>query len=254
MNKFINIALVSAFALGATGCEDYLDTNSPSVSDREFVFSSEESARGALNYGYELLRANRDLHSVGIFWSPIWGSDMEGLQDGYQDGDAGQLEKGFYPTGTSAININGLQGSGVFGDLYKTIGVCNALIDSFESLENFGTLMSGEPNSLSDIYGQAVALRATCYFELCRYYGDVPMVEHAGESAQGLKSRYAIYDWCIEKLMAVEPHMYRAGENGVRADVMNRNYAQGLIGRIALYNAGYSTRRTDLQAGNCSYA
>ena len=80
MNKFLNIALVSAFALCATGCEDYLDTNSPSISDREFVFSSEESARGALNYGYELLRANRNIHSVGIYWSPIWGSDMEGYR------------------------------------------------------------------------------------------------------------------------------------------------------------------------------
>lgn len=248
MNKLLNIAIVSALALGATGCEDYLDTNSPSVSDREFVFSSEESARGALNYGYELLRANRNIHSVGIFWAPIWGSDMEGLQDAYSDGSMGQLEKNFYPTGTSAVNINGLEAWEVFGDLYKTIGVCNALIDSFESLENFATIMSGEPNALSDIYGQAVALRATCYLELCRFYGDVPMVAHAGESANGLSSRFATYDWCMKKLMEVEAHMYRAGENGVRADVMNRNYVQGLIGRIALYNAGYCTRRTDLDA------
>ena len=223
MNKLLNIAIVSALALGATGCEDYLDTNSPSVSDREFVFSSEESARGALNYGYELLRANRNIHSVGIFWAPIWGSDMEGLQDAYSDGSMGQLEKNFYPTGTSAVNINGLEAWEVFGDLYKTIGVCNALIDSFESLENFATIMSGEPNALSDIYGQAVALRATCYLELCRFYGDVPMVAHAGESANGLSSRFATYDWCMKKLMEVEAHMYRAGENGVRADVMNRN-------------------------------
>ena len=249
MKKILNIALVSALALSAAGCSDYLDTNSPSVSDRDFVFSSEESARGALNYGYELLRANRNIHSVGIFWAPIWGSDMEGLQDAYSDGSMGQLEKNFYPTGTEAVNINGLEAWEVFGDLYKTIGVCNALIDSFESLENFESIMTGEPNALSDIYGQAVALRSTCYFELCRYYGDVPMVAHAGESANGLNSRFATYDWCMEKLMAVESHMFRAGENGVRADVMNRNYVQGLIGRIALFNAGYCTRRTDLDNG-----
>lgn len=248
MKKYINIAFASALIFGATGCSDYLDTNSPSVSDREFVFKSEESARGALNYGYELFRANRNIHSVGIFWSPIWGSDLEGLQDAYGEGDTGQLEKSFYPTGTSAIDINRLQGYEVFGDLYKTIGVCNSLIDSFESLDNFGEIMSGEPNSLSDIYGQAVALRATCYLELCRYYGDIPLVEHAGQGAEGLNSRYQIYDWCTDKLIEVAPHMYRVGENGVRADVMNRNYAEALIGRIALYNAGYSTRRTDMDA------
>ncbi len=246
MKKILNIALISALAVAASGCsETYLDTNSPSVSDREFVFSSEESARGALNYGYELLRANRNIHSVGIYWSPIWGSDMEGLQDAFSDGDTGQQEKNFYPTGTAAVNINGFQGWEVFGDLYKTIGVCNALIDSFETLENFKDIMTGEPNSLSDIYGQSVALRSTCYFELCRYYGDVPLVEHSGESAQGPNSRFAIYDWCIDKLIEVEPHMFRTGENGVRADVMNRNYVQALIGRIALFDAGYCTRRTD---------
>ena len=36
-----------------------------------------------------------------------------------------------------------------------------------EALDNFQSIMTGEPNNLSDIYGQAVALRATCYWELC---------------------------------------------------------------------------------------
>ena len=45
--------------------------------------------------------------------------------------------------------------------------------------------MTGEPNNLSDIYGQAVALRATCYWELCRWYGDVPHALNAGEQAKG---------------------------------------------------------------------
>lgn len=49
--------------------------------------------------------------------------------------------------------------------------------------------MTGEPNNLSDIYGQAVALRATCYWELCRWYGDVPHALNAGEQAKGLTSR-----------------------------------------------------------------
>ncbi len=108
--------------------------------------------------------------------------------------------------------------------------------------------MTGAPNNLSDIYGQAVALRATCYWELCRWYGDVPHALKAAESAKGLTSRFAIYDYHIKKLIEVEPHMYRAGENGNRADVMNRTYVQGLIGRMCLYDGGYATRRTDLGA------
>lgn len=248
MNKVLNITLASVMAFTLAGCQDFLDTSSSSVTDRDFVFSSEESARGALYYGYETLRANGSLHSVGFFWHPVWGSDIEDSQDIYNEGSAGIQEKWFYPSGTSNYNINTGEGTEVFSKVYETIAVANSLINSFEKLPNFQELMTGEPNNLSDIYGQAVALRATCYWELCRWYGDVPHVLNAGEAAQGLNSRYAIYDYHIRKLMEVEPHMFRPGEGTTRADVMNRTYVQGLIGRLCLYNGGYATRRTDLGA------
>lgn len=66
MKKILNITLAAAFACAMTGCQDFLDTSSPSVVDRDFVFSNEESARGALYYGYETLRANRSVHNVGF--------------------------------------------------------------------------------------------------------------------------------------------------------------------------------------------
>lgn len=248
MNKILNIAFASFLALSIAGCQDFLDTTSPSVTDRDFVFSSEESARAALHYGYETFRANQSLHSVGFFWHPVWGSDIEDSQDTYNEGSAGIQEKWFYPSGTGNYNINSGEGTEVFSKIYETIAVTNSLIGSFEELGNFQEIMTEEPNNLSDIYGQAVALRATCYWELCRWYGDVPHVLKAGESAQGLTSRYAIYDYHIKKLMEVEPHMYRPGEATTRADVMNRSYVQGLIGRLCLYNGGYATRRTDLGA------
>lgn len=248
MKKTFNIIFAAIFIFGMNSCNEYLDTSSPSVLDRESVFSSEESAQAALHYGYETLRSNLSLHSIGFFWSIVWGSDIEDSQDVYNEGSAGIQQKWFYPSGTENYNIDAGDGTEVFTQLYETISVANSLINSFESLENFEEVMSGEPNNLSDIYGQAVALRATCYWELCRWYGDVPHVLNIGEQAEGLDSRYAIYDYHIEKLIEVEPHMFRAGEGNSRADVMNRTYVQGLIGRLCLYNGGYSTRRTDLGA------
>ena len=93
MKKILNITLAAAFACAMTGCQDFLDTSSPSVVDRDFVFSNEESARGALYYGYETLRANRSVHNVGFFWHPVWGSDIEDSQDIYDEGSAGICEK-----------------------------------------------------------------------------------------------------------------------------------------------------------------
>lgn len=246
--NILNIVLASMLTISLTNCNDFLDATSPGTVDREFVFSDEESARAALYYGYETLRANRSLHSVGFFWHPVWGSDIEDSQDLYDPGTAGISEKWFYPNGTNNYNIDSGEGTEVFTELYKTIAVANSLITSFESLANFQEIMTGEPNSMSDLYGQAVALRATCYWELCRWYGDVPHVLEAGQKAEGLVSRYAIYDYHIQKLIEVEPHMFRPGEGSTRADVMNRSYVQGLIGRMCLYDGGYATRRTDLGA------
>lgn len=248
MKKNIIKAMAAGMLLLATGCSDYLDTTSPSVVDKDFVFSDVESARAALYYGYQTLQNNRSVHSVGYFWTPIWGSDIEDAQDTYSDGSAGCQEKTFYPGGTENYNINSGEGTEVFGMLYQTIAVCNSLINAFEEKSDFEQIMTGEPNEMSDIYGQAVALRATCYWELFRWYGDVPHALETGVKAEGLTSRFAIADYHIQKLREVEPHMFRVGESSHRADVMNRTYVQGLIGRLCLYNGGYTTRRTDLGA------
>jgi len=246
MKKIIINMMAATALIMATGCTDYLETSSPSVVDKDFVLSDIQSTRAALYNGYQILHDSRSLHSVGYFWTPIWGSDIEDAQDMYNAGDAGCQEKTFYPGGTENYNINQGQGTEVYGQLYQIIGVCNAVINSIEEKDDFQQIMTGEPNDWSDIYGQAVALRATCYWELFRWYGDTPHALKAGEKAEGLASRFAIADYHTQKLIEVEPHMYRPGEGNTRVDVMNRTYVQGLIGRLCLYNGGYTTRRTDL--------
>lgn len=246
MKKILSTVIAVVGLFFVMGCADDLDTSSPSVVDKDFVFSDVQSSRQALYYGYQTLQDNSSLHSIGFYWTPIWGSDIEDAQDAYSEGSAGCQEKTLYPGGTENYNINSGEGTEVFGKLYKTIAICNSLINAFEEKSDFEQIMTGEPNDMSDVYGQAVALRAACYWELFKWYGDVPHALKTGEKAEGLTSRFAIADYHIQKLREVEPHMYRVGEGSTRADVMNRTFVQGLIGRLCLYNGGYTTRRTDL--------
>lgn len=243
MKKTLLYIAAAALLFTTAGCTDYLDTKSSSVVDKDFVFSDITSARQAMNYGYQKFHDTRGLH---MSWTLVWGSDIEDTQDTYNDGDASCQEKTFYPGGTENFNINGGDLTELFGQCYQVISICNSLIGAVEEKSNFEEIMTGEPNEWSDLYGQAVALRANMYWELVRHYGDVPHSLVAGEEAEGLTSRYAILDYHINKLREVEPHMYRVGENGHRADVMTRNFVQGLIGRLCLEDGGYSTRRTDL--------
>ena len=49
-NRFLYIALCAAGILGgATSCNDYLETKSPSTNDADFVFSNITTAQAALN-------------------------------------------------------------------------------------------------------------------------------------------------------------------------------------------------------------
>jgi hypothetical protein len=47
--------------------------------------------------------------------------------------------------------------------------------------------------------------------------------------------------------------MYRLGENGINAERFSRTFAQGLIGKMALFAGGYGLRRTDFNYGDVTF-
>lgn len=249
MKKYIAIALLGAFGLSLNSCESFLETDSPSVVDAEFVFSDAASASSALLYAYEQWRGKSYVHSNGLFYDlAVVGSDIEHHPESYAK-QTRHIPEYFYPGGTQNFDISFSDSETAWTALYTIVSVTNSLINAFEASNDMDELLSGDVTELSDIYGQAVALRATAYFELLRYYGDVPHVLTTGDTeTRGLTSRDEIYEYHINKLIEVEPYMFRVGEGTNRADVMTRTYVQGLIGRMCLYAGGYATRRTDLGA------
>ena len=45
-----------------------------------------------------------------------------------------------------------------------------------ENAENFESIINGGQSEMGQMYGEAVAMRATAYRELCKNFGDVPYV------------------------------------------------------------------------------
>jgi starch-binding outer membrane protein, SusD/RagB family len=226
-----------------------LEVESNSVVNSEFVFSEPTTARAALLNAYNYWRDSY-IHSNGLFYLfNVDGSDIERYPVSYTAATQ-FLATNLYGTGTSAFPASQSDCKTAWDNAYKIIAVCNSLCTAFESTKEFKSYMtSGSPSELSQIYGESIALRATIYFELLRYYGDVPHTLTAGKTADGLTPRDQIYDYHIQKLIDVEPYMYRCGENAsVPNTYMTRTYVQGLIGRMCLYAGGYQTRRTDLSS------
>ena len=241
--SILGVALIAM----STSCKDYLDTSSPSTATPDFVYSNPRTAKLALDAAYELWRASGSVHSNGTFYDVvIGGSDSERHPEAWNAQAARQVPENLYPDGTSAYGID-VDGNfkTAYNNLYSIISTCNTLINQFEATEAYKEYMSsGSASEMSNLYGQAIALRATMYFELCRFFGDVPYTTVTGQTATSQAPRDSIYECLLSDLERVEPYMYTV--TTTTKNQMTRNYVDGLIGRICLYAGGYATRRTDL--------
>ena len=260
MKKKIYSALCLGTVLLTASCSDFLETSSPSVVDADFVFSNTTTARAAMEGGYEQWRAtcNSYTYGAGLFYaSDIAGSDIERHPEAYSNQVPRHIPEGLYENGAKAStydidSYSSNANSGAYVQLYDCIGKANAVITAMESAANYDEMIGSatKPNSISQLYGEAIALRAASYRELIKYYGDVPFVKKFGVASGGLTARDSIYDYILADLKRVEPLMYPVGSiPGVAA--ANKNYfsqtfVDGLIGRIALEAAGYQTRRADI--------
>ena len=255
MKKIFYTILSAGLLSVAVGCDDFLETTSPSITTQEDVFSNPETARSALKGVYEQWRATSNSHNFGagaFYATDLAGSDIERHPEKYSSQTPRHHVESLYEGGTvaSTYDIDYKDATGAWTNLYKTIGLANNCINSFEKSAEFeGYMSAGAPSDLSQMYGEAIAMRAVCYLELIRYYGDVPYQTMAGVSATSLTPRDSIYEVELENLKRVEPLMYRLGEKADLTKIyMTRSFVQGLIGRMALHAGGYSTRRTDLGA------
>ena len=252
-NKILSLALC-AMGLGAlTACSDYLETSSLSNADGDFVFSNMTTARAAMDgaYGEWHGAISSHIFGDGLFYAfDIAGSDIMRHPEKYTAQPLRHVPESFYVNGTEAASYDAVgygkeAPNNAYSVLFSVLGKANAITSAIESKAEFDAMVEeGKPTDLTQLYGEAVALRATVYRELIKYYGDVPFQTKMGEPASGLAPRDSIYDVILEELMKVEPLM-----NPVGADkrYFSQTYVDALIGRMALEAGGYQTRRGDIK-------
>jgi len=259
--KSLKYILALAVCINFTQCkDDFLDARSPSSVDDEFVTTTPAETFKILSWGYANYRQNS---VMGIYrWNDPIGSDAE-----------------TYPEDNSSNNLNAILRpdlipidavSGGFNGLYATIrAVSKAASLIAEKPAYKEDVAAGRTSDWTQLYGEALSMRAFCYLELLKHFGDVPYgYENTTAEDYSLTSRFVIYDSLIESLKQAEPLMYRLGEGGLNAERLSRTFCNALIGQLALHAGGYQTIRTDIpdlygsvtftrkgsEANNCVYA
>lgn len=241
--KILYFAIITTLLF--VSCQDYLDVKSESKIDTEFVFQSVDEADKVVLGAYELMKNSSGVHSNSLWYDVICcASDIEvGCE---------------LPTSLGRYNNENLYNQTIqlsamcvssWNGIYSTINRCNTIIEAFENNESFINASKTTPSAITHLYGEVVALRATMYYELTRWWGDViyftkPITGKEDYEDATVMNRDSIQEAEIENLKAVEPMMYHlnAGDVHTTAERMTKEYVQGLIARMALIRGGFSLR------------
>jgi hypothetical protein len=235
-----------------TSCSDYLETSSKSNADGDFVFSNMTTARAAMDGAYSEWHGaiSSQIFGDGLYYAlDVAGSDIMRHPEKYTAQPLRHTPECFYVNGTAAADYDAVgygkeAPNSPYSVLFAVIGKANAVASAIESKSDFEEMIAGGTvTDLSQLYGEAVAMRATCYRELIKYYGDVPYQSQMGAAAGGLSPRDSIYDIIIADLKKVEPLMNPVGKD---KRYFSQTYVDALIGRLALEAGGYQTRRGDI--------
>lgn len=238
MNKLVTYISALALCCSFAQCSDYLNTSSPENTGDEFVTSSTSETFKILSWCYANYRQNCIMGAYR--WNDPIGSDSEIYPE------IGSLNNANARLLPELLSVNA-GGSG-FNGLYTTIARASRVAELVAGKTAFqDAVAAGKVNDWTQLYGEALTMKAFCYFDLVKHYGDVPYgYENNNVEDYSLTSRFEIYDNLIEILKEAEALMYPLGEGGITAERFSKGFAEALLGQIALYSGGYQTIRTDV--------
>lgn len=238
MNKLATYISALALCCSFAQCSDYLNTSSPENTGDEFVTSSTSETFKILSWCYANYRQNCIMGAYR--WNDPIGSDSEIYPE------IGSLNNANARLLPELLSVNA-GGSG-FNGLYTTIARASRVAELVADKPAFqDAVAAGKVNDWTQLYGEALTMKAFCYFDLVKHYGDVPYgYENNNVEDYSLTSRFEIYDNLIEILKEAEALMYPLGEGGITAERFSKGFADALLGQIALYSGGYQTIRTDV--------
>lgn len=238
MRRLIKYIAAMILCIPFTQCQQYLDTSSPSNVGDDFVTSTTSETFKTLSWCYANYRQSC---IMGVYrWNDPIGSDAEMYPESSSSNNIGAILQ------PDQLPVNYMEGG--FNNLYTTLAraakVASVIAEKQVYLDD---VAAGQPTEWTQLYGEAITMRALCYFDLIRHFGDIPYgYENTYVEDYSLTSRFDIYDDLITSLKAVAPLMYKLGDGGITAERLSRSYCEALIGQLALFAGGYQTIRTDM--------
>ena len=227
MNKIIKFLAIPALLMGVTSCEDWLELPSESKMDSQSAFESISRAEMTVMGCYAWL------HTQELGYQLLEGTDESVSTESNSKYNVSNYDY----TNTSGMLSN------TYTNMYKAIEYANVCIDALPGM----SVGEGEVAKRDMLLGEALAIRAYAYWNLVRFYGDVPFTitptSKASTFSSSRTSRDVIWDQCVTDLQEAVKLLPWKSEGLVKTpERFTKNAAYGILARVALYAAGYSLR------------
>lgn len=226
----ISILIVS---LNMTSCQDYLDMPSYNAVDTETVFSDELTADMFVQGCYRGI-----IHSELFYQLGAGETVTHSSEDGTTNNSKYNICNYFYDATTPYTVTT------IFKEQYRIIESTNIAISRLSKMP--------ETSKTKALLGEAKAIRAFCYYNLIRVYGDVPAVWQPLEELNPddentfypkRASRDEIYDRIVADLQSAVQDIPWFSESGYATyERLTKQGTYALLARIALHAGGYSLR------------
>ena len=245
INRLFTTIIISTSLL--VGCSKFLDLNPPYTQDAENFFQNEQDYLRALTGAYDLLQGMFVSYWIGDIASDncIAGgesvTDTEGLH---------QIENMTH----GAVND---ELRSVMRFNYCGIGRCNFILEPKQVEVDFP--------SKATILAEAKFLRAFYYFELVKFFGDIPLIVDQRLGVQQIQDLERtpvseVYDQIEKDLndaIAILSYKSESTHSGIKGRV-DKGAALGLLGKVYLYQENWplanQTLNTLINSGNYSLA
>lgn len=230
--KIKNITYLLALLLLAA-CEDFLEPDSQSTFDIQYIFSNVDDARTAVNaiyvpFSHDGFRSRLSNNMTG-------NTDIE-HNGGSSDGARYQIWR------LDAQENNG-DLDYVWTIAYQAIRDANIAIEGIQASDVFNSSDVEKARTMHHLLGEAYTLRAFWYSMLTYYFGDVPYSTQAPKAGVEFNlpksNRNEILDSCIQDLINIEDDMTWADQLPFGIEQVNREYTIGMIARLALQRGGW---------------
>ncbi|HTG55825.1 MAG TPA: RagB/SusD family nutrient uptake outer membrane protein, partial [Niabella sp.] len=230
----LNYIAILAFPIIFSSCKKFLEPQSISTFDIDYVYSNVDDARKGVNAAYEAFGtdgfrsrlSNNMTGNTDIEHSTGWGSQS----DRYQIWDL------------NALSTNGDLRQ-FWNSAYTSIRNSNIAIEGIEASAALQSTDVTTKNLMYHMLGEAYTIRAYWYSMLIYYFGDVPNVREYPKAGANFflprEDRNLILSQLIEDLTKIEDKMMWADQCPYGTEQVNREYTLGMIARLALQRGGY---------------